>query len=176
MIADRYNQGKPRLSFLATRALRTLAQVYMYGAEKYNPDNWRKGRPSTDLIDSAMRHMFAYLEGEDVDPESGLSHAAHAAWNLLTLVEQETTHPELDDRYRPDPDQCWPDDSEEPLIVVDAATALALYPGQDLRMRNGKIIPVNADGGAGIWYIDGRAFRWAGNYWQYIDVESEYDG
>ena len=40
-------------------------------------------------------------DGEDKDPESGLSHLAHAACCIMFLLEFEKTHPELDDRYKP---------------------------------------------------------------------------
>jgi len=50
-----------------------------------------------------MRHIAAYNEHENKDPESGLSHLAHAACCLLFLLEYEDTHPELDDRYDPYP-------------------------------------------------------------------------
>lgn len=45
-----------------------------------------------------MRHLWAWWRGEDTDPESGLSHAAHAAWGCFALLEYARTHPELDDR------------------------------------------------------------------------------
>jgi hypothetical protein len=34
-----------------------------------------------------MRHLLAQAAGEINDPESGLPHAAHAAWNALAVLE-----------------------------------------------------------------------------------------
>ena len=51
---------------------------------------------------AAMRHIMAFNDGEDKDPESGLSHLAHAACCIMFLLEFEKTHPELDDRYKVD--------------------------------------------------------------------------
>ena len=42
--------------------------------------------------------MFAWFRGERNDPESGLSHLAHAICNLMMLIHYETTYPEGDDR------------------------------------------------------------------------------
>jgi hypothetical protein len=47
-----------------------------------------------------MRHLHAFNDGEDKDPESGLSHLAHASCCLMFLLEFEKTHQELDDRYK----------------------------------------------------------------------------
>jgi len=43
---------------------------------------------------------MAFNDGEDKDPESGLSHLAHSLCCLMFLLEFEKTHPELDDRYK----------------------------------------------------------------------------
>jgi hypothetical protein len=43
---------------------------------------------------------MAWYSGEDFDPESGLSHLAHAACNLMMLQEFEYTKPLLDDRIK----------------------------------------------------------------------------
>jgi hypothetical protein len=48
-----------------------------------------------------MRHIMAFNDGEDKDPESGLSHLAHAACCIMFLLEFEKTHQELDDRFKP---------------------------------------------------------------------------
>jgi hypothetical protein len=50
------------------------------------------------LIAAIGRHLTDWQIGEDVDPEDGLSHLAHAAWNCLALLEYTWTHPELDCR------------------------------------------------------------------------------
>jgi len=47
-----------------------------------------------------LRHLTAWWAGEDLDPESGLHHLAHAACCLMFLLEYTQTHTELDDRPR----------------------------------------------------------------------------
>lgn len=62
-----------------------IARVLDFGAKKYARDNWRKGGGLTQcrVIAAALRHIAAYREGEELDPETGLSHLAHAACELL---------------------------------------------------------------------------------------------
>jgi hypothetical protein len=45
-----------------------------------------------------MRHLSAWWQGEDKDPETGMSHMLHAAWNALTLVAYELRGIGEDDR------------------------------------------------------------------------------
>lgn len=91
---------KPKLSMITRVGLDQLARVYEMGANKYTRDGWRSGLPWTAVADAALRHIYAFLDGEDLDEESGLPHMAHAAWNCLTLVDFMLTHPEYDDRYK----------------------------------------------------------------------------
>jgi hypothetical protein len=96
---------KPEVfSLLPWRSLGKVARVFGFGAGKYEPHNWRKGYAWSLSTDAAFRHLAAFQEGEDLDPESGLPHLAHAAFHLLALLEFMDTHPELDDRWKPEGD------------------------------------------------------------------------
>lgn len=96
----RYNQGKAPLSMVleANNALTGCAQVLAFGAEKYSRGNWRKGLKTTEIADSLLRHLSAYLSGEDTDSDSKLLHVDHILCNALFLSETIRTHPQLDDR------------------------------------------------------------------------------
>lgn len=98
--AIKFDQGKPPMSLLSTTALVEIAKVLEFGKNKYSANNWRSGFNWSRLLDSAMRHLTAFNDGEDKDPESGLSHLAHLGCCILFLLEFEQTHPELDDRYK----------------------------------------------------------------------------
>lgn len=90
MSAKRFNGGKPKLSLLPAKALIAEARVWEMGEQKYGRDNWRKlwGDETVDVVlDSAMRHMVAMLDGELYDSESGLPHAAHVRCNMAMLLE-----------------------------------------------------------------------------------------
>lgn len=99
-LADRHNSGKSPLSMIleARHALNGMASVLEFGASKYSRGNWHKGLPHADICDSMLRHISAYLSGEDNDPESGRPHVDHIFTNAMFLAEGYRTHPELDNR------------------------------------------------------------------------------
>jgi hypothetical protein len=99
--ALKFDDGKLPLHLLSTEAMNQTAAVLQFGAEKYAAHNWRKGFVWSRPLAAAMRHITAFNAGEDKDPESGLSHLAHAACCIMFLLEFEKTHRELDDRYKP---------------------------------------------------------------------------
>jgi hypothetical protein len=103
MSGVKFDQGKPRISLLPVRALLGVAQVAVMGAAKYGDHNYRGGMKATRFIDAAIRHTFKWLDGQDLDEESGLPHLHHAAWSLLAAAQQMEERPELDDRYRREP-------------------------------------------------------------------------
>jgi len=92
--------GKPPMSLLDRRALEEIAQVLAFGAGKYDAHNWRKGIRFTRLTDAALRHLMAFVDGENKDPETGLSHVAHASCCLMFLLWMEKNRPDLDDRFK----------------------------------------------------------------------------
>lgn len=99
--ALKFDDGKLPLHLLSTEAMNQTAAVLQFGADKYAAHNWRKGFVWSRPLAAAMRHITAFNAGEDKDPESGLSHLAHAACCIMFLLEFEKTHKELDDRYKP---------------------------------------------------------------------------
>lgn len=81
----KYDQGKPRLDLIPSEALIELGKVLEYGCRKYSVGNWAKGIAYSRLIAATMRHIAQFNSGEDLDPESGLSHISHALCNLVFL-------------------------------------------------------------------------------------------
>lgn len=54
---------------------------------KYTPFGWKTvPNLKQDKTNAAMRHLVAYMNGEQSDPESGLSHMAHVAANALMVL------------------------------------------------------------------------------------------
>lgn len=83
------DKGKLELSLVNPELVKAVAEVRMYGTEKYgNSENWRKVEPKR-YVDALYRHLLAYIEGNEVDEESGLSHLAHMACNLSFLLDKE---------------------------------------------------------------------------------------
>lgn len=99
--ALKFDQDKLPLNLLSTEAMNQTAAVLQFGAQKYAAHNWRKGFAWSRPLAAAMRHITAFNNGEDTDPESGLSHLAHASCCIMFLLEFQKTHPQLDDRYKP---------------------------------------------------------------------------
>lgn len=76
-----------------------IAKVLAFGAQKYAAHNWRKGIAYSRLLDAALRHLYAFADGEDTDPESGLSHIAHAGCCVVFLLGMIHSRPDQDDRH-----------------------------------------------------------------------------
>jgi len=94
----RYNDNKADLSLIPLSTLEDEARVWMYGKEKYAAWNWAKGMPWSVPYACAMRHLAAWQRGEELDPESGQPHLAHAMCNLRMLTLYSKTYQEGDDR------------------------------------------------------------------------------
>jgi hypothetical protein len=83
-------------------ALIELGRVAGMGANKYSPYNYLKGTEWSKMFNAAMRHALLFWSGEDTDPESGLSHAAHASWMFQALVSFSLRGLGTDDRFKRD--------------------------------------------------------------------------
>jgi hypothetical protein len=94
------DQGKIQVELLSPIWLFGVGQVLSFGAVKYAAHNWRKGIARSRLLGAALRHILAYLGGEDLDPESGLCHLYHASCCLMFASELHFTRPDTDDRYK----------------------------------------------------------------------------
>jgi len=96
----RYNQNKPKLSYCNFGLSVTIgeARVWERGAEKYAPGNWTKGMPILECIDSLQRHIDAFQNGENLDPESGLPHVDHIVCCAKILSNSFHERPDFDDR------------------------------------------------------------------------------
>lgn len=98
--ALKFDNGKPPLSLIPTSALSVESRVMGFGASKYGRDNWRRGMEWSRLIDAAMRHIAAFNDGEDIDPESGIHHLGHARCCLAFLIEYADKKLGVDDRFK----------------------------------------------------------------------------
>lgn len=94
----RYNKGKPPMDLVPPKAIRAMAEVLNYGMRKYSRRNWEKGANYSVPYASLMRHLLAFWEGEDRDPESNLPHTYHILMNAAMLVEYESMNKDFDDR------------------------------------------------------------------------------
>lgn len=93
------DQGKAPVSLIPRSAIIGIAKALDFGAKKYDRYNFMNGIEYTRLTDATMRHIFAFLDGEDIDKESGLNHINHAAANLCMLLYMLDNRQEMDDRF-----------------------------------------------------------------------------
>lgn len=91
---------KAPLDLLSPIAMEEVAKVMGFGAKKYARHNWRAGIAWSRIIAAALRHIMAFNRGEDKDPETGISHIAHASCCLMFLLTYEKERREFDDRYK----------------------------------------------------------------------------
>ncbi len=81
------DSGKLRYDLLPFEQLEEIVKVLTYGANKYAPNNWKLVQEPIDRYKAAtLRHLSAYMQGEELDQESGLPHLAHAGTNILFLL------------------------------------------------------------------------------------------
>lgn len=89
------------MAWLPFKALRAVASVMAYGAEKYKKDNWKKVEDPDRYMSAMFRHFSDIQEGETHDPESGLLHAAHLACNAIMYLYLQLRNLPLGDRRAP---------------------------------------------------------------------------
>jgi hypothetical protein len=102
--ADRHNTGKIPLHLVPPDAINAIAKVLDFGSKKYALRNWEKGANYSVPYASLMRHLLAFWEGEDSDPESNLPHLYHVLMNAAMLVRYFEQHKDLDDRPKKEVD------------------------------------------------------------------------
>lgn len=79
--------------------LMELGLAMMEGGRKYGTHNYRAmGVRFSTYYDAVMRHMMSWWEGEDDDPDSGVSHVTKAIASLFVLRDSMLMENYTDDR------------------------------------------------------------------------------
>jgi hypothetical protein len=94
------DQNKPGMHLLPGKPLQEIAKVMDFGAKKYDPHNWRKGMDWSRMYSALQRHLTEWNDNAGNDPETGLTHLAHAGCCILFLLEYELKGIGNDDRYK----------------------------------------------------------------------------
>lgn len=96
-----YDDQKPPLAMLPPEGMRAVARAQAYGHRKYGSfHNFRKGLEASRLANCIVRHVMAWMDGEDLDPESGEHHLAHAATRAMFALQNIKDGTLIDDRYK----------------------------------------------------------------------------
>lgn len=98
---DKLGIKKVPLHLIPPSALIEEAMCMSDGAKKYGPYNWReedKPVTVTVYVAAAMRHLLAFMDGEDLDPDSGHSHLGHLRAGIGVVMDAMACGNAIDDR------------------------------------------------------------------------------
>ncbi len=83
---DAIGTKKAPMSTVSAAVLAEVGVAMLEGACKYGRHNYRAvGVRASVYYDATMRHLMSWWEGEDIDPDSGLSHITKAITSLVVL-------------------------------------------------------------------------------------------
>ena len=87
------------MHLLPPMALQAAAWAHADGSRKYGPYNWRDtGVKCSTYYAAILRHLTAWADGEDVDPDSACFHLAHIIASCNILLDAGFTGKLEDDR------------------------------------------------------------------------------
>ena len=90
---------KVPFTLIPDNVIAEVGLAFLEGARKYGSYNWRvAGVRASVYIDALRRHLGAWINGEDVDPDSGLSHLVKAMACLIILRDSMLQENWVDDR------------------------------------------------------------------------------
>lgn len=96
---DAVGVAKAPLSTVPANVLAEVGVAMLEGALKYGRHNYRQaGVRASVYYDALMRHIMAWWEGEDIDPDSGLPHIVKAIATLVVLRDADSREMLEDDR------------------------------------------------------------------------------
>lgn len=96
---SKFGAAKPSPALIPSSAILHEAKVFGLGAKKYGPYNWRKDPVSAmTYLNACLRHIQQIIDGVEIDPESGASHAAHARACLAIYIDAKECGKLIDDR------------------------------------------------------------------------------
>lgn len=106
---DAVGTGKVPMSTVPFQVMGELGLALLEGARKYGRHNYRVAgvRASVYLDAFVLRHIGAWWEGEDIDPDSGLSHVTKAIASLVVLRDSMLQGNWVDDRPPRAVNQDW---------------------------------------------------------------------
>jgi len=94
--------AKIPLALIPPAAIRATGRALQHGARRYSAWNWARGMNYSEVSSALMRHLMSWLEGEEQDPDSGLSHLDHigACHAFLCHFEANPAYHQFDDRLK----------------------------------------------------------------------------
>jgi len=109
------HSGKGRMDLLPWNAIMELSKHCEEGALKYGEHNIDLGCAFHSLADSGSRHLAKWIAGIQDEP-----HLLAACWNLMWLLEETITKPELNDMF-------WADKQKPAKDTFDVSKRFSIY-------------------------------------------------
>jgi len=96
---DAVGTGKVPFSTVPSRVMAETGLAMLEGALKYGRHNYRvAGVRASVYYDAALRHLTAFWEGQDIDPDSGLPHIVKVIACMVVLRDSQVQENWVDDR------------------------------------------------------------------------------
>jgi hypothetical protein len=96
---DSVGVRKAPMSTVSAAVMAEVGVAMLEGAAKYGRHNFRAvGVRTSVYYDATLRHLFSFWEGEDIDPDSGMSHVTKAIASLMVLRDAMIQNMVTDDR------------------------------------------------------------------------------
>jgi dATP/dGTP diphosphohydrolase len=123
---DAVGTAKVPFSTIPGQVVGEVGLAMMEGALKYGRHNYRvAGVRASVYHDAALRHLLAFWEGQDIDPDSGLPHIVKAMACCVVLRDSQIQGNWVDDRPPPTPGD-W-----VRVLNQKAAVLLEKYPNPE---------------------------------------------
>jgi hypothetical protein len=117
---DAIGVAKVPLSPVPAQVMAEVGLAMMEGALKYGRHNYRvAGVRASVYYDAALRHMMAWWEGEDIDPDSGLPHLVKAIACFVVLRDSQIQGNWVDDRPPRNPEGWVADLNEKAKALLE---------------------------------------------------------
>lgn len=97
----KFDSEKPAMQYVPGEAMEEMGKAFAYGAKKYGGNNYKvSGLEVSRCLGAALRHIYKFMDGIDLDDESGHSHLGHAMAATAMAIYMVKNHPRLDDRFK----------------------------------------------------------------------------
>lgn len=111
---------KVPFSVIPAQVVAEVGLGLLEGARKYGRHNYRTvGIRASVYYDAQRRHMDAWWEGQDVDPDSRLSHVTKAICSLVVLRDAMINGKMQDDRPPPIDEEIWLELNRLASVIID---------------------------------------------------------
>ena len=98
--ASKNDSAKIDLSLVPKEAIEAAAKALQVGEKKYGRYNYYKGHKASQLVAAMMRHLTAWMDGEENDPTDGQPHLGSVIAGAAMILKQQKLNTLKDDRYK----------------------------------------------------------------------------